>query len=522
MSDNNEKVKIQPPYYPIVYVRGYAMTGEDKNQAVHDTYYGFNTTSVELRNAPPPEYFAVDVFEGQLIKFIKAQGYTDELNEGLEKPDWDKTRGIWICRFYDEDFIRGTTRNIDEHAMDLYKLITKQIPDRLKSVGVDLGNNDEDYKVILIAHSMGGLVCRTLIQNIMPSKKEDPKKIIQRFVTMGTPHNGIDMGVVPDFIEDIIDKTINPYNSNIFNQSIMRKYLKIDQKDNDGNYIYDANSLGDQNSDFAFPVKRCLCIIGSDHKSYNIVKTITGSYSDGLVKQNNAYIVGGPRPKTEIKKGENPVYPDEQRAYYANVHRAHSGFRGIVNSYESYENIKRFLFGNIKAEVYLTDIKIPQPNTDDQYFYDFEFNASIKGTNAYLHRRAQDPCENAIRFIYSEIPGQIHFYTGFLNSALRIDKKDNASHFAVTIRVNEFRVKKGFLWDTDYPSKPIFAEALEIGAFVPDKENPYGIVKFRWLADGNDWVKAQTKGSDFIIPLRTAATITGMLLLRTSVWPHEH
>ncbi|MDQ3021728.1 MAG: hypothetical protein M3R36_14330 [Bacteroidota bacterium] len=202
----SEKIKIIKPYYPIVYVRGYAMTGENKNDAVHDTYYGFNTSSVELRNAPPPRYFAIDAFEGQLIKFIKSQEYTDETNSGLEKEGWDKSRGIWICRFYDEDYIRDITRNIEDHARDLYNLINAQIPERLKSVGVDLGENDEDYKVILIAHSMGGLVCRTLIQNIMPEKNEDPKKRIHRLVTMGTPHNGIDMGAIPDFVESLTIK----------------------------------------------------------------------------------------------------------------------------------------------------------------------------------------------------------------------------------------------------------------------------------------------------------------------------
>jgi Palmitoyl protein thioesterase len=510
--------KIDNPYYPIVYVRGYAMTADSKNNAVHDTYYGFNETSVELRNVPPPKYFAIDAFEGQLIKFIKSQGYTDEINEGLEGFKGDKARGIWICRFYDEDFIRGITRNIDDHARDLYNLINEIIPERLKAVGVDLGTNDEEYKVILIAHSMGGLVCRTLIQNIMPSMNEDPKKKIHRLVTMGSPHNGIDMGAIPDFVESFINKAINPYNAGIFDKDVMRGYLKIDKKV-DGKYVYDANSLGEQSGNYFFPVKRCFCLIGSDHASYNLVKTITGNYSDGLVKQNNAFIVAGPRPDETYGDNETLKYSDENRSFTANVHRAHSGFKGIVNSYESYENIKRFLFGNIMAKIFLSDIKLPEPDTDDKYFYDFEFNASIKGTNVYLHRRAQDPCENAIRFLYKEIPDKIHLYTGFLNSRLRMDQKDQYSYFAVSLGVNEFKVKKGFIWDTEYPSKPVFNETLEIGAGRPDEKHPYGIVKYRWRSEGDDWTEVKSNSDEFYIPLRDAATIKGNLLIKAAKWP---
>ena len=46
--------KIQPPYYPVVYVRGYAMTENEREETFHDTYYGFAATSVEKRQAPPP------------------------------------------------------------------------------------------------------------------------------------------------------------------------------------------------------------------------------------------------------------------------------------------------------------------------------------------------------------------------------------------------------------------------------------------------------------------------------------
>ena len=63
--------KLEPPHYPIVYVRGYAMTENEREETFHDTYYGFAATSVEKRQAPPPDYLRVDMFEGQLIRFMK-------------------------------------------------------------------------------------------------------------------------------------------------------------------------------------------------------------------------------------------------------------------------------------------------------------------------------------------------------------------------------------------------------------------------------------------------------------------
>jgi hypothetical protein len=362
------KHKIVKPYYPIVYVRGYAMRHSEREETFNDTYYGFSATSVEKRQAPPPKYFEPDVFEGQLIRLMKMDGYTDAFNQGLEMCTGNPSRSVWICRFYDVDYIRENLRSIEDHGQELYQLVCKTIPKRLKDCGVDLGAGDQDYKVILLAHSMGGLVCRTLIQNLMPIKyKQDPKRWVHRLVTMGTPHGGIELGKIPDFLENFVTSRLNPFDANIFKEDRMRDYLKLTAKKGK-NFKYDVHSLGVQDAPFAFPVKRCLCIVGSDYQSYSVVKEATGNFSDGLVKQDRAYIVAGEKPK------DGEAYPDGQTAYYANVHRAHSGYRGIVNSYESYENIRRFLFGDVTAGVSLENINFLTPQESGyDYFYDFEF-----------------------------------------------------------------------------------------------------------------------------------------------------
>ena len=128
------------------------------------------------------------------------------------------------------------------------------------------------------------------------------------------------------------------------------------------------------------------------------MKELTRSISDGLVKQDNAYVVTGSPPAPGDR------YPENRTCFYANVHRAHSGNRGIFNTLANYENIQRFLFGDTRAELSLENIDIKTAVSSDRFFYDFEFSFSIRNSGAYLHRRQQDPCENAIRLERASIP----------------------------------------------------------------------------------------------------------------------
>lgn len=505
-----EPNKIAAPYYPIVYVRGYAMRAAEREETFYDTYYGFSATSVEKRQAAPPTYFEADVFEGQLIRFMKLKGYAyaDSANQG-ERYHSNPARSLWVCRFYDQDFMQTKLRSIKDHAEELQELVCRTIPERLKAAGVQLGEDDRDYRVILIAHSMGGLVCRTLIQNLLPGRGDDPKRWIHRLVTMGTPHKGIDLGAVPEELQNLVTSGLNVFDSGIFREPRMREYLELkDEK-------YDIHSLGSQDAPAAFPVKRCLCIIGSDHGSYNLTRVVTGSFSDGLVKQDHAYVVAGEAPANDAP------YPEAQNCYWANVHRAHSGFRGIVNSYESFENIYRFLFGDTKVDVALERLKLLVPAQDKiDYFYDFEFRLAIRGSTAYLQRREQDPCENAIRLKRADVGPRLALLTSFLHSRLREDPEDPYSHFAFTLRVVERQVQPGFLWDHHYPSRPIYSETLEIRVGTPGSEAQGATVQYRWLSDTAKWNDARAGAAGaYRFDLRKSLALSGQVTLQASHWP---
>lgn len=500
--------KIIPPFYPIVYVRGYAMTPSEREDTFHDAYYGFSASSVEKREASPTNgYQVVDIFEGQMIRFMKMKdyGYADSINYGLRDFHDNPSRSIWISRFYDQDFMQGKVRSIEDHARELAKLIVEDIPKKLHDFGVE--NLDTDYKVILVAHSMGGLVCRAVIQNILqtytastfiPKEKiQNPSALIHRLVTMGTPHKGIDLGNIPDWIENSLVSALNPFDSGIFKPARMREYLKLDDNQ-------ELNSLGNS----GFPVTKCLCAIGSDYHSYSVVKNFTGGYSDGLVKQENAFIISD-----KDADGNAGV------AFKANVHRAHSGYRGIVNSYETYENIQRFLFGNLKIDIALNNISInTKVDANIEYFYDFEFALSIRGTGVYLQRREQDPCENAMRFERDKIPADtLALHTAFLNTSLNVDSNDPYSYFVMKFGVSEYRKENRFLWDYKYPSRQIFAESLEIK--ICKMANGTYDAGYRWLADMTNWIMIDTsESSTYTIPLRDTPSIGGNIQLNASIW----
>ncbi|MGI4832326.1 MAG: esterase/lipase family protein [Janthinobacterium lividum] len=539
-----EGCRIEPPYYPIVYVRGYAMTGSERDETFHDGYYGFAASAVRKRQGPPDQdrYLIPDVFEGQLMRFIKDFGYADAINRGnrVEKPPrntvFNPSRSLWISRFYDPDVLSQKLRGIEDHARDLQRLICDIIPAELRASGMDLGPDQQDYRVILLAHSMGGLVCRTLLQNLLPTSGQDPSRWVHRFVTMATPHGGIDLGSLPDGVEQWLVNTLNPNDSSIFEEKRMRQYLRLPDPQEP------VHSLGGH-----LPVERCLCLIGSNYKDYavgaNLVRRATGSFSDDLVKQNNAYMVDGPRPA----QGD---YPPERQAFYANVHKSHSGYEGIVNSYESWENVHRFLFGDVQADIKLADLVLdtPLPAINERVFYDMECSFSIRGTNTKMHWRTQFPCENALRFERPQLEGGlVRLHTAFLNTALRPELPPSADpaerdpresvravsrylYFLLTLRVVEYRVQEagGILdafkhWvgiDSGYDGTPVYAESLELRVDALT----YAVF-YRWFSDPAStasWTTAtQTAGpdgNDYRFPLRAGGALTGSFVLHARRW----
>ena len=100
---------------------------------------------------------------------------------------------------------------------------------------------------------MGGLVCRTFIQNLVRGTGD---LWVDKLVTIGTPHGGIELDAVPEGILRMVQNTLNPGNAKIFDPKEMRRYLKFSPAKQKKKA--DVRSL-----DGTFNPENCLCVIGS-------------------------------------------------------------------------------------------------------------------------------------------------------------------------------------------------------------------------------------------------------------------
>lgn len=229
-------MQIIAPYYPIVFFRGFAFSRKELEETYNDTYNGFNSSSVErIEYTRYPPKNAKHFFEGMIIRFMKLDGYSyfDQNNNGLEKMD-EPYRSLWVSRFYDYDIELDYRQTIQYHARRLNTLITKTIPERLRALGVTHGVGDSQIKVNLIAHSMGGLVCRTMMQTLM----KQPQDYIHKFVTLGTPHKGFELRAFTGVLKKF--KSISK-----FHHDNIVKNLKLSSEIHTANnQKYEAHSLG--------------------------------------------------------------------------------------------------------------------------------------------------------------------------------------------------------------------------------------------------------------------------------------
>ena len=270
--------RIERPFFPIIYVRGYAMTRDEIVQTTSTPYMGFEAGSTKIRQAQDGSVVKF-VFESPLVRLMKDYGYRDVYDGGAELRGGISPRSIVIHRYYDvadPAFGDGKAPSIIEAAASL----GRRILELRDSVCGNNASQRRDFRVYLVAHSMGGLICRCLLQNPEAANAE-ARALVDKVFTYATPHNGIDIaGInVPDLL------SVNDMNN--FNRGNMARYLKV-PKDK-------VNTLGDS----GFPPERMFCLIGTNSRDYAVARGLSsfavGALSDGLVRIANAYVEGAPR-----------------------------------------------------------------------------------------------------------------------------------------------------------------------------------------------------------------------------------
>lgn len=152
------------------------------------------------------------------------------------------------------------------------------------------------------------------------------KAMVDKVFTYATPHNGIEVaGInVPGFLD--------VWDMDNFNRKEMAKYLGLKGQPK---RVDTLNNKFDPNR---------FCLVGTNSRDYDVAKGLSsklvGEMSDGLVRIENATVAGAPR---------------------GFVYRSHSGPYGIVNSEEGYQNLARFLFGNVRVDGVLEVEQLPLP-----------------------------------------------------------------------------------------------------------------------------------------------------------------
>ncbi|MGC4030649.1 MAG: hypothetical protein QM754_02710 [Tepidisphaeraceae bacterium] len=465
--------------HPIIYVRGYAMSQSEIDETTSDPFNGFNIGSVTYRATPdpkkPPNKF---IFESPVVRLAKEYGYSTAFADGLDIVDTNfnndiQRKTIVVHRYYEEAsslFGDAAKKPIEHFATRLSELVAR-LRD-LVAKGPD-AVDPEKFKCYLVAHSMGGLICRAFLQN--PAL--DTKKVagcVDKFFTYATPHNGIDLGKFN------VPGILGAFDINNFNRERMAEYLALPEslkKSERADWV-PQNDL--------FP-RKVFCMIGTnraDYKAaYGLSRTFVGDGSDGLVKIANAS-VWGYAPKTGEKTGP---------AAKGYCYRSHSGWYGIVNSEESYQNLVRFLFGNVRVDVRveITDVRLPAALASEKKpidaLYQFETTIGLRGKPWFLTRRTAEEDSAACR-THEELKNSapatgktIDLCTVFMaNRYVMAGMNNFAYRMGLGIRVPDYTVD-GVLWfDKHYEGGYLFRDAVISEITPPAKPGDSWGVKFSW------------------------------------------
>lgn len=440
---------IEPPYYPIVYLRGYAGSQGQIEDTVSTPYTGFNLGSTRIRQIHTGDVKA-HVFESPVIRLMKDHGYVDAYHDGQLLPRGPiPSRSIWIYRYYDladEDFGDGDRREIEIHAERLGEFLA-----HVREAVLERGEERDRFRAYLVAHSMGGLICRSYLQNPkvpdLDNKKGKDKtkkssKGVDKVFTYGTPHGGIEFRRGLEWVEGLRD-FFDPNNAGNFGPKRMRKFLGL----RNGMDLHSLNGW--------FPEECFFCLVGTNAGDYGaaagLSKRAVGPSSDGLVQIRNAAVLRAPR---------------------AFVHRSHSGHYGLVNSESGYENLRRFFFGELRVTVEMCEATVTLPpeletaRKEDRLraSYHIDTVVSVRGVPVELHRRTYDE-GSAIFRTYDQLTKQTtRLFTAFLLPGARVRSNRRSLGLAVRllIRVPDYEVDRRFWLDSHYEGGTIFADKLNL------------------------------------------------------------
>ena len=528
---------------PIIYVRGYAMTESERNETAADPFCGFNVGSTMYRATGRPSQ-EVDrfVFESPLVRLVTDFGYRHVYQDGCDilDPNWTPARddagneipgisprSIVVYRYYDSGsaaFGDGQPRTIETYAEGLSALL-ERVQDLVCqwNDGSTPPVTPATFACYLVAHSMGGLVCRAMLQNPAHDPAAMRGKVAKLF-TFATPHNGID---VEGFN---VPSWLSMSEANTFSRDTMKDYLALGDvaTANGGrvDYIVDSPASG------TLAPGRVFCMVGSNRGDYEVgmglVRAFVGHGSDGLVRIANASLWG-------VDDHCKPTLP----CATAFAFRSHSGDYGIVNSEEAYQNLVRFLFGDVRVDIWLDIAQVRLPaalvgKADVTALYQFELLASPRGKRWYLTRRMSEEDSPACRTHQQltapadPFDNRMHLSTVFLSNKYRTAGKSDLQYSMwLGVRVPDYEIARKFWPDEHFEGQRLFDDTATVTLPAAADANGDWTVKVAWQ-NGTQPVTALLRRADLLagrgsvaIPFGDASAspgIAGTVRLEVRPW----
>ncbi|HMJ89828.1 MAG TPA: hypothetical protein VK530_08425, partial [Candidatus Acidoferrum sp.] len=259
-----------------------------------------------------------------------------------------------------------------------------------------------------------------------------------------------------------------------------------------------------------------------------------GDASDGLVRIANA--------TTRSRSGKEFV-----QSPHAFVNRSHSGFYGIVNSEEGYQNLTRFLFGDVRADGYLDvdELTLPpavQKEKDSgkevRASYFFEVAVSIRGKPWQLHRRTANE-NSAIFRKYDELFPKSSKKAGrtadrkvspmlfnvFLDMGQSQTGKTLAFAADICVRVPEYEVDGVLFFKNHFEGGYLFRDMVILEATPPATKNEKWKIEYRFASDPSvvktsTVVPGENRRMTFEIPVEQSKPpgIKARLRVETQFW----
>lgn len=476
---------MSPSYHPIIYVRGYAMTRSEIDETTADPFCGFNLGSTVYRATPDKDKPAKKfIFESPVIRLHSDFGYSDVFENGLDIMDsgWEGAlprRSIIIYHYYEQASTllgRGKTPTISDFATGLSHLL-KRVQELVQVGPPAQGKDAADYyatpgefKCHLVAHSMGGLVCRAFLQN----QALDPAQMrgtVAKIFTYATPHNGIEMAGLN------VPSWLSMDDMNNFNRDNMAKYLDLEG-------VYALTNRVDWVPEEL--VNKFFCMVGTNRNDYEVAmgasRTFAGHGSDGLVRIENASVWGHDGSGT-------PTTP----CATAYTYRSHSGYFGIVNSEEAYQNLIRFLFGDLRVDIWcdVSSVSLPEALQDNAHvdaLYQFEVLAAPRGKRWYLTRRVAEEdsvacCSHTdlTAAVQNQGGKSIYLSTSCLGSTWKVDPSNDTLTYSLVfaVRTPDYEVNRAFWFDGHYEGSKLYNGELMVAITPPKAETGWN-VRYSW------------------------------------------